>query len=194
MVKICQMIFRSAPPTSWLCAAVILMASFPAAAQMPSGMLFFMPGNTCPQGSSRAANTNGRLLLVANDAGAIGRTYGDPLKDQEDRQHAHDDTMTVSLSAKSISGTSSCCNARQQAKAITPPKRLVSKQYVTGKCDCKKGGSVLFTASATLCTTPNHPGCTSAKAACVQQQGATCRGQGGTISQSGATCTYGAKC
>jgi len=116
MVKVRQMIFRCGLPASGLCAAALLMASFPAAAQMPPGMLFFMPGNTCPQGSSRAANTNGRMLLVANDAGAIGRTSGDPLKDQEDRQHGHDDSLTVSLSAKTISGTSSCCNGQATGK------------------------------------------------------------------------------
>jgi|EndMetStandDraft_8_1072994.scaffolds.fasta_scaffold44537_3 hypothetical protein len=73
-------------------------------------------------------------------------------------------------------------------------KKLVSKQIVTGMCVCKKGASVLFTASADLCTTPNHQGCTSAKQKCVGQEGARCRGQGGTISQSGNACTYGAKC
>jgi|EndMetStandDraft_8_1072994.scaffolds.fasta_scaffold63526_3 hypothetical protein len=131
MVKIRQMIFRCALAASWLCAAAPLMASYPAAAQMPSGMLFFMPGNTCPQGSSRAANTNGRMLLVANDPGAIGRTYGDPLKDQEDRQHAHDDTMTVSLSMKSISGTSSCCNGQATSKG---------NHTATGKTKAAKSG------------------------------------------------------
>lgn len=80
------------------------------------------------------------------------------------------------------------------AAIVTLPAIAQGKQLVTGGCACKKGSSVLFTANATICTTADHAGCTAAKQSCVAQHGARCRTQGGIISQSGASCTYGAKC
>ena len=71
---------------------------------------------------------------------------------------------------------------------------LAAKQYVTGKAVCKKGSSVLFTDSAKICTTGNHAGCTAAKTQAVTNISAECKKQGGIPSQSGDSCTYGAKC
>ncbi|WP_315723648.1 MULTISPECIES: hypothetical protein [unclassified Bradyrhizobium] len=101
--------------------AITSLSSEPSSAQaasaaLPSGMLFFMPGNTCPAGSSRATNTNGRLLLVANDAGAIGRTYGGPLKDQDDRKHQHDASLTVTLDSHHVAGSGNCGNGQATSR------------------------------------------------------------------------------
>jgi len=87
-----------------------------ARAEMPKNMIFFMPGTNCPAGSSRLTNANGRMLLVANDQGAIGSTYGSALADHEDRKHKHKAKVSVSLNEHSISGASSCCNSQSTTK------------------------------------------------------------------------------
>jgi hypothetical protein len=79
-------------------------------AGMPKDMIFFVPGNTCPPGTSRAGNANGRMLLVANDPGAVGRTYETALRDKEDRKNHAVAHVSVDLRTHSISGASSCCN------------------------------------------------------------------------------------
>jgi len=81
-------------------------------AKMPKNMIFFIPGGTCPAGSSRATDANGRLLLSANDPGAVGRTFGMPLHDREDRKHSHGATVSVTLDSHHIAGASSCCNSQ----------------------------------------------------------------------------------
>jgi hypothetical protein len=83
-----------------------------AQAEMPKNMIFFVPGATCPSGTIRAADANGRLLLVANDPGAVGRTYGAPLRDKEDRTHHHSATVSATLPSHHIAGASSCCNSQ----------------------------------------------------------------------------------
>lgn len=85
-------------------------------AGMPKNMIFFVPGGTCPQGTSRPADANGRMLLVANDPGAVGRTYGTPLRDKEDRKHHHVANVGVSLNEHRIAGASSCCNDQATTK------------------------------------------------------------------------------
>ena len=65
---------------------------------------------------------------------------------------------------------------------------------VTGMAVCRKGSGVLWTASETICTNPDHAGCTTAKNAAVQAYADQCRTDGGTISHSGSPCTYGDKC
>lgn len=71
---------------------------------------------------------------------------------------------------------------------------MSSKKDVTGKCVCKKGSSVLWTASSTICTTDDHDGCTAAKDECVSEHLTDCSADGGILTHSGASCTYGAKC
>ena len=67
-------------------------------------------------------------------------------------------------------------------------------QLVTGGAVCRKGGSVLWTASETICVNPNHDGCTAAKNAAVRAYAAQCSGQSGTIATSTQSCSVGAKC
>jgi hypothetical protein len=85
-------------------------------AGMPKDMIFFMPGTDCPAGSSRLTNANGRMLLVANDTGSIGATFGAALADREDRKHKHEGDVAANLNEHSISGASSCCNGQATAK------------------------------------------------------------------------------
>jgi hypothetical protein len=89
-----------------------------ALAGMPKNMIFFVPGGDCPKGTSRAADANGRMLLVANDPGAVGRTYGTPLHDREDRKHQHSSTVSVSLDQHDIAGADSCCNDQATTKGV----------------------------------------------------------------------------
>lgn len=87
-----------------------------ALAGLPKDMIFFMSGTTCPSGSSRLVNANGRMLLVANDAGAIGSTSGTALADREDRRHKHKAKVSANLNEHSISAASSCCNSQSTRK------------------------------------------------------------------------------
>lgn len=94
------------------------IGSFAGAAEpgMPKNMVFFVPGNTCPAGTTRAVNANGRMLLVANDPGAVGRTYENALRDKEDRKNRAKAHVAVDLRSHSISGASSCCNSQSTRK------------------------------------------------------------------------------
>lgn len=65
---------------------------------------------------------------------------------------------------------------------------------MTGKCVCRKNGSVKFTASSTICTNNNHDGCTGAKARCTTEHLAECNRMGGILTQSGEPCQVGRKC
>jgi hypothetical protein len=96
------------------------MGSFAGAVEagMPKDMIFFVPGNTCPSGTSRAGNANGRMLLVANDAGAVGRTYETALRDKEDRKNRAKARVSVDLRSHSISGGSDCCNSQSTGKGV----------------------------------------------------------------------------
>jgi hypothetical protein len=77
---------------------------------LPSKMIFFVEGTTCPAGSVPATDAAGRMLLVTTNLGDVGKTYGKPLTDQEDRTHTHAGTMQVDLPSHHIAGASSCCN------------------------------------------------------------------------------------
>jgi hypothetical protein len=90
-------------------------------------MIFFYPGETCPDGAKRAKSANGRMLLAVNDAGSVGKTHGHPLADQEERKHSHESTLSVTLSSHHISGASSCCNG-QATKHGTYSKKLTTKK------------------------------------------------------------------
>ncbi|WP_185753518.1 hypothetical protein [Stenotrophomonas rhizophila] len=94
----------------------LLGAAGTAVAELPKNMIFFMSGTACPAGSSRLVNANGRMLLVANDPGAIGSTSGKALADREDRKHKHKAKVSATLNEHSISAASSCCNSQSTGK------------------------------------------------------------------------------
>jgi hypothetical protein len=71
---------------------------------LPSNMIFFMAQESCPPGSSRATQANGRLIVSVKSADDVGNTVGQPLADMEDREHEHQVKMTVFLPERSISG------------------------------------------------------------------------------------------
>jgi hypothetical protein len=105
--------------TLFLLAAGVMALSCSASlsqAGMPKNMIFFMPGTDCPSGTSRVSNANGRMLLVTNDAGSIGATFGSALADHEDRKHKHTAKVATNLNEHSISGASSCCNSQATTK------------------------------------------------------------------------------
>lgn len=80
----------------------------------PQNMISFFMQVGCPAGWSVATEAQGRLLLgvASGDSTEIGKTVGDPLTDQEDREHSHDYETTVHFSKKDIEGDNSCCNTQ----------------------------------------------------------------------------------
>jgi hypothetical protein len=86
------------------------------ASPLPSKMVFFVTSDTCPNGSAPAPDVAGRMLLVTTNVGDVGKTYGTPLKDQEDRKHTHEGSMRVNLPSHHIAGASSCCNGQATSK------------------------------------------------------------------------------
>jgi hypothetical protein len=83
---------------------------------LPSKMIFFVDGTTCPVGSTPATDAAGRMLLVTTNLGDVGKTYGTPLKDQEDRTHTHKGTMKVDLPSHHISAASGGGNGQGTSK------------------------------------------------------------------------------
>ena len=83
---------------------------------MPKNMIFFSTGTSCPTGSTRATDANGRMLLVASNVGDVGKIYGSPLRDQQDRAHWHIGTMSVFLTSHHITGINGCCNTSATQK------------------------------------------------------------------------------
>jgi hypothetical protein len=62
------------------------------------GTIAFFSGGACPAGWQTATAVQGRLVLAVVDGTTAGMTVGVPLGDQEDRQHAHTYSGTVTLS------------------------------------------------------------------------------------------------
>ena len=87
-----------------------------AAQDLPSGMIFFVAAETCPSGSSAAQDAAGRIMIVTTDTSQIGKTYGTPMKDQQDNKHTHSGSMTVNLPEHHIAGASGCCNGQATSK------------------------------------------------------------------------------
>lgn len=83
---------------------------------LPSGMIFFVPVESCPSGSSPAKDAAGRVIVVTTDTSQVGKTYGTPMKDQKDNTHTHSGSMTVNLPEHHVAGASSCCNSQATSK------------------------------------------------------------------------------
>ncbi|MCB1718671.1 MAG: hypothetical protein KDK05_26345 [Candidatus Competibacteraceae bacterium] len=86
------------------------------AQDLPSGMIFFVATETCPSGSSAAQDAAGRVIIATTNTAEIGKTYGTPMKDQQDNTHTHSGSMTVNLPEHHIAGASSCCNGQATTK------------------------------------------------------------------------------
>lgn len=69
---------------------------------VPSGMVAYISGGTCPAGWIAASNVEGRLVVAVSDGKDVGVQVGMPLGDQEDRKHSHAFKGDLSLPAKSI--------------------------------------------------------------------------------------------
>ena len=83
---------------------------------LPSGMIFYVSTNVCPSGSQPAQDAAGRVLVVTTDVSEVGKTYGEPMQDQQDNTHTHSGTMSVNLPSDDIAGASSCCNSQATTK------------------------------------------------------------------------------
>lgn len=100
-----------------LCSALLALSfSGIAASDLPSGMIFFVADENCPSGSSAAKDAAGRVIMVTTDTSQVGKTYGTPMKDQQDNTHTHSGTMTVNLPEHHVAGASSCCNGQATIK------------------------------------------------------------------------------
>lgn len=69
---------------------------------VPSGMVAYISGGTCPAGWIAASNVEGRLVVAVSEGKDVGVQVGTPLGDQEDRQHSHAFKGDLALPAKSI--------------------------------------------------------------------------------------------
>ena len=101
------------------CTCTLLCMGFMATAvaqDLPKGMIYFVADENCPSGSSAAKDAAGRVVIVTTDASQIGKTYGTPMKDQQDNTHTHSASMTVNLPSHHIAGASSCCNGQATSK------------------------------------------------------------------------------
>jgi len=87
----------------------------------PSGAIAFFTGGACPAGWITATAVQGRLVVAVADGGNAGVQVGTPLADQEDRQHQHTYTGTVTLPSKDIAGAdgSNDQGAAAQATMVT---------------------------------------------------------------------------
>jgi hypothetical protein len=72
---------------------------------VPTGMVAFFTGTSCPTGWSAADYTNGRLVVGVNFAERVGKTVGNALADKEDRAHNHPFTIQLNPSVHSVSGS-----------------------------------------------------------------------------------------
>jgi hypothetical protein len=115
-------------------AALGMVSAAPAApphaddvAPVPRNMVAFVTGDGCPSGWVVETLSAGRVLVGSDDDGVIGRVVGDPLADQEVREHGHGvAAMSIELPYKSISAADggnhagAAAGARPVSGAVSP--------------------------------------------------------------------------
>jgi len=86
-----------------------------------SGTVAFFSGGACPAGWQTATGVQGRLVLAVVDGSRGGMTVGTPLADQEDRQHQHTYSGTVTLGGDGLAAADGSNNngAASQAYTVT---------------------------------------------------------------------------
>lgn len=77
---------------------------------VPAGAIVFMNVASCPDGWTEPFALRGRIVVGVTTNNAVGDTHGDPLESQEDRQHGHAVTATISVPSESVALASGCCN------------------------------------------------------------------------------------
>lgn len=86
---------------------------------VPSGTVAFFSGGACPAGWTTAATVQGRLVVGVVDGANVGVQVGTPLGDQEDRQHQHTYTGSVTLGSDDIAGADGPNQSGAAAQAYT---------------------------------------------------------------------------
>lgn len=86
---------------------------------VPSGMVAYISGGTCPAGWVAASNVEGRIIIAVSDGKDVGVQVGMPLGDQEDRKHAHAYKGDLVLPAKSIAAADGANNEGAQAQSYS---------------------------------------------------------------------------
>lgn len=70
---------------------------------LPTGMLIFYDGNTCPDGFAQTTSTQGRFLVALPKSGTAGATFGGaPIDAQVARNHTHNATVPLSTTSYGI--------------------------------------------------------------------------------------------
>ena len=70
---------------------------------VPQDTVAFFSGGACPAGWASASDVEGRVIVGASDAGALGVKVGNPMADREDRKHSHPYSTKVTLANKDVS-------------------------------------------------------------------------------------------
>eukprot|EP01094_Clydonella_sp_ATCC50884_P016831 TRINITY_DN2838_c0_g1_i2.p2 TRINITY_DN2838_c0_g1~~TRINITY_DN2838_c0_g1_i2.p2 ORF type:complete len:264 (-),score=63.52 TRINITY_DN2838_c0_g1_i2:748-1539(-) len=91
--------------------ALVALLRLPSVAAQPDGFTTFFNKGSCPDGWSELGTTRGRLLVSVSQAGQGGVTVNTPMKDREDRTHAHSYTAPLELPQKNIAADD-CCNGQ----------------------------------------------------------------------------------
>eukprot|EP00042_Codosiga_hollandica_P033405 m.222650 g.222650 ORF g.222650 m.222650 type:complete len:365 (-) comp54178_c0_seq8:112-1206(-) len=91
-----------------LFAALVCASS--ALAAIPAGFATYFTGDTCPTGWYPVVDAAGRLIASVTEPSFGGLLVNEPLADQEIREHSHNFTSLVSLTAHHLAGIENCCN------------------------------------------------------------------------------------
>ncbi len=70
----------------------------------PGVVAFFGNGGACPVGWDPADSVAGRVVVAVTEGSSVGRSVGAPLRDREDRTHAHAVSATITVPSRSIAG------------------------------------------------------------------------------------------
>jgi hypothetical protein len=86
---------------------------------IPSGIVAFFAGSSCPAGWTRPDYAKGRMVVAVVDGATVGTTVGTPLGDREDRTHQHDYSVSVQLQGRGLTGLAGGSPPGAQAQTYT---------------------------------------------------------------------------
>ena len=78
------------------------------AVELPKNLASFFNEAICPPGWEEVEAAQGRMILSTQIKALIGKTAGEPLTDQEDRQHRHHFMLTTTLPSTGLSAQACC--------------------------------------------------------------------------------------
>lgn len=97
-------------PYVQLLACIKTTPALPRAQPLPSGMLIFYAGASCPAGFTQPMVTRGRVMVGLPSTGINGATFGaTPLGADSQARHAHNVISTLTTEGHGIALASGCC-------------------------------------------------------------------------------------